>query len=96
MTRREAPKWAKLLAHDTHKIECDGYSIVVTRHMDYPKDAWVLRCDRHMRVLTSRDIDAAKDEALRIVRNRFQGIVTAIDQVMEATEAKACAKARKA
>lgn len=54
----------------TWTIRAGKLRITVTRHIHFPKDAWVLRCepfcDAHE--LAAKDIDSAKSEALAYIR----------------------------
>lgn len=52
------------------------FHVVVTRHIDYEPGDWVLWFDGRMERLSSKRIEDAKAEALRLVVSRLQ---TAID-----------------
>lgn len=70
----------------TWEIESGTMRVVVTRHLDYPGD-WLMRCDEigcHSSVLKSRDITAAKLEALERVRMRGEAILARVVKMMEA------------
>lgn len=71
----------------TWEITSGTMRVVVTRHLDHPGD-WLMRCDEigcHGSVLKSRDIDAAKREALERVRMRAEAILARVAKMMEAT-----------
>lgn len=57
----------------TWQCHAGGLNIAVTRHIHYPGD-WLLQCvpwfDNY--VLKSKDIDAAKAEALALVRRQVE------------------------
>lgn len=48
-----------------------GVRVVVTRHMDYSPDVWLARCEPYFSIveLKSKDIAAAKNEAMNLVKN---------------------------
>ena len=50
------------------------FKLTVHRHIHYPPTAWLLSCDDvqlKCRELSATDIDAAKQEAIEIVRKRL-------------------------
>lgn len=51
--------------------------IVVTRHMDYEKDQWVLRChDLHLeRLLASKDVTEAACQAKAVVQAHLEQLL---------------------
>lgn len=54
----------------TWKFRSPELTLVVTRHIYYPADAWVLRCEPWFSQvpLRAKDIEDAQKEALSLVR----------------------------
>ena len=59
-----------------------GLNVCVTRHIDHAHDAWVLRAHDigiDLRELKSTDLEAAKQEALHIVRLKLQSMLAIVE-----------------
>lgn len=75
-TWKDTSSWCKSEVDRTPKtwtFESHGKRVVVTRHVGYGPDAWVMSCyDLGMNLvpLEAKDIEKAKVEALGIVRAR--------------------------
>jgi hypothetical protein len=61
----------------TWEARFGGLRIVVTRHMDYEKDQWVLRChDLHLeRLLASKDVKEAACQARAMVQAHLEQLL---------------------
>lgn len=77
---KDVSSWSRSETDRTPKsweIRLGGILVFVTRHIHYAKDDWVLRCEAFFgdMALESKDIDEAKAEAVRIVRQAAQRVV---------------------
>jgi hypothetical protein len=67
----------------TWELNTNKLRIIVTRHMDYAEDDWCARCyDIGMDLvrLKSKDIDAAKKEAIELVSFRLKQMLASLEQ----------------
>ena len=64
----------------THSLV--GMNVRVTRHIDYAPTTWILRADAvgiDLRELKSTNLEAAKQEALHIVRSKLQAMLAIVE-----------------
>jgi aldehyde:ferredoxin oxidoreductase len=91
MPKKEVPGW-KVTKADRNKdsepitveIRVRDERIVVTRHIDYPPDRWLMRWgpESHMTQLDAKDLDRAKEEALVRLLQRFEALVSALREAI--------------
>jgi hypothetical protein len=79
---KKKPQWKDVTSYsqnDTHRIPASwelkvgSLSIIVTRYIHYNPDDWLLHCGEvfDRKLLKSKDIEAAKQEAIKLVYEYF-------------------------
>lgn len=58
-----------------------GIRVIVTRNIHYAPDVWLARCEPYFSYieLKNKDIDAAKEEAMAIVKNCVRKALASLD-----------------
>jgi hypothetical protein len=69
----------------TFSLALPSFSVVVTRHLHYPPDVWVLRCpelgmDTHP--LESSSLELAQFEAMKLVREKLAANLKALEDTL--------------
>ena len=59
-------------------IAVDDFRLVVTRHIDYDPEDWVITCPLFRRVLRGYSADKAKAKALSILRLKLNRLLEAL------------------
>lgn len=64
----------------TWDLQCGLIEIVVTRHIHYLPDTWVLRCAPFWdtKELVAKDIEEAKAEAIQLVTAELEEVMAAL------------------
>lgn len=93
MTWKDVSSWSRsdtVRTPKTWEASASGMRIVITRHRDYPPDAWILRCSEvglDLLQLMAVDLEEAQLEALGLVRGRLKLWLASVEMIERAAVA---------